>query len=124
MSKQLTRMILAVTTVLWVGVAAADEHAHMHSNFAPDIDAFHSLLAPAWHARPGKERTRNACAKAGDLEKSALEIRSTDATPLVAAIARLKSTCQDQPAAVDTAFIDVHEAFHRLLDAPASVAVR
>ncbi|MBP5986375.1 MAG: hypothetical protein KA538_04245 [Azonexus sp.] len=116
MAKPFATTLLVVTTAFWIGAAIADEHGHAHPHFAPDVDAFHSLLAPLWHARPGKARTRNACTKAGELAKGAAEIRSADATALVAAIHRLQSTCKGKPAEVDAAFFDVHEAFHHLID--------
>lgn len=122
MIKQFTRTILVVAMAVGIGAAVADEHGHMHQHFAPDVDAFHSLLAPIWHARPGKTRTRDACAKAGEMAKSAGEIRSTDASALVASIGRLQTACKGKPAGIDGAFHDVHEAFHQLIDAhpPAS----
>lgn len=122
MTKPIASMLLAVSTAFWIGTATADEHGHAHPHFSPDVDAFHSLLAPLWHARPGKARTRNACSSAGEMAKSAADIRSADATALVAAIHRLQSTCKSKPAEVDAAFFDVHEAFHHLIDArsPAS----
>ncbi|MBK7900925.1 MAG: hypothetical protein KA603_00080 [Azonexus sp.] len=121
MTKPFASMLLAVTTAFWIGTAAGDEHGHAHPHFSPDVDAFHSLLAPLWHARPGKTRSQNACSRAGDLAKSAADIRSANATALVAAIHRLQSTCKgSKPAAVDAAFFDVHEAFHHLIDAQPS----
>lgn len=98
------------------GVAAADEHGH--PRFAADVDAFHALLAPIWHARPGKARSRDACAKATEMARRAGEIRSADAAGLQASLSRLKATCQAAPDKVDAAFFDVHEAFHRLIEAP------
>jgi len=124
MAKQLTRMFLAVLTALWVTGAVAEDHAHMHHALPQDVDAFHSLLAPIWHARPGKERSRNACAKAAEMEKLAQGIRSADAAPLVAATATLKSRCKGKPADVDAALFDVHEAFHRLIDPKPPVSMR
>jgi len=122
MIKRFTRTILVVAMAVGIGAAVADEHGHAHPHFAPDVDAFHSLLAPIWHARPGKARTREACAKAGEMAKSAGEIRSTDASALVASIGRLQTACKGKPAGIDGAFHDVHEAFHQLIDAhpPAS----
>jgi hypothetical protein len=118
MIKQLTRTIFVIAMAVGVGVALADEHGHAHPHFAPDVDAFHSLLAPIWHARPGKARTKDACAKAGEMAKSAGEIRSADATALVASIGRLQSACKGKPAGIDAAFYDVHEAFHQLIEVP------
>ena len=124
MTKPFTTILLAVTTALWVGAAAAEEHGHMHPHFAPDIDAFHTLLAPIWHNQPGKARSRNACAQAGKMSESAAQIRSADARALVATIANLKSTCKTKPTAVDTALSDVHEAFHRLIETPPPASAR
>ena len=117
MIKQFTRTILVGAMAFGVGAAVADEHGHAHPHFAPDVDAFHSLLAPVWHARPGKARLRDACAKAGEMARSAGEIRSADATELLAAIGRLQATCKGKPVGIDAAFFDVHEAFHHLIDA-------
>jgi hypothetical protein len=52
MAKPFTTALLAVTTAFWVSAAIANKHPH--PLFAPDINAFHSLLAPIWRARPGK----------------------------------------------------------------------
>lgn len=117
MIKQFTRTILVGAMAFGFGAALADEHGHAHPHFAPDVDAFHSLLAPIWHARPGKARSREACAKAGEMANSAGQIRSADATALLASIGRLQAICKGKPAGVDAAFFDVHEAFHQLIDA-------
>lgn len=87
---------------------------HMHS-FAKDVDAFHAALAPLWHAPAGKERAQNVCAQANKLESLATDIRSGDAKPLRASITTLKAQCQTNPADIDTAFSQVHEAFHHLV---------
>ena len=122
MIKQFTTMFLAVTTAFWGGGAVAE--GHMHHHFPKDIDAFHALLAPIWHAQPGPARSRNACAKVAEMEAGARDIRSTDATSLVAAIAALKAKCQGPQAEVDVALFDVHEAFHGLIDHKPPAAMR
>lgn len=109
------KILLVVATFLG-GSALADEHGHMHHKFPKDIDAFHAVLAPVWHARPGPERTQDACAKAGEMARLANEIRSTDASQLVASISGLKSKCGSYKGEVDVALYDVHEAFHHLID--------
>lgn len=124
MLKQLTTMLLAVSTALGTGSALADEHGHRHHAFPKDIDAFHSLFAPIWHARPGQERSRNACAQTAEIGKLAQGIRSADSTPLVATIEVLEAKCKGRLADVDAALFDVHEAFHGLIDAKAPVAAR
>lgn len=115
MSKQAATTLLAAAATLWLGAAAAQGQRH-HHEFAPDVDAFHAVLAPVWHARPGKQRSRDACAKAGRMETLVSEIRSADAAALRDAIAALKTTCKTKPADVDGALHDVHEAFHRLIE--------
>lgn len=111
-----TTWIAAVVAAHLIGSAFAEEgHEHqMHHHFPNDVDAFHSVLAPIWHSRPGQERARNACAKAGEMEKLAKDIRSGDAAPLLASVANLKKKCPGKQADIDAALSEVHEAFHRL----------
>lgn len=125
MINKLSRMLLVVSSALWVTAALAETPGHKHHhNFPKDVDAFHAVLAPIWHARPGKERSRNACTQAAEMEKLARDIQSSDATTLVATINTLQGKCKGKPGDVDAAFFDVHEAFHRLIDAPATAAKR
>lgn len=114
-------LIAAVMAAHMVGSTLAAEQGeghghHHHHHFPKDVDAFHSVLAPVWHAAPGKERLRNACAKAGQMESLAKDIRSADASPLLAGIANLKKECRDGKGDVAGALSDVHEAFHRLIE--------
>lgn len=120
MTKRIARILVAVAATHCLGgalgSAIAQDHRH-HHDFAPDVDAFHAVLAPVWHARPGKARTQDACAKAGRMEALAKDIRSKDASALQASITALKATCKgNKLAEVDGALHDVHEAFHRLID--------
>lgn len=110
--KKLTTLLGSMLAVSFLGAAMADDHHHHH--FAKDVDAFHAVLAPVWHARPGPERLPNAFAKADELGRLASDIRSTDATKLVASIAAMKTACQSK-SDVDGTFHDVHEAFHHLI---------
>lgn len=107
--------LLSVALLIASGFVHADEH-HPHPKFAKDVDAFHAVLAPLWHARPGSERSQNTCAKVGEMSKLAADIRTTNSTQLVESLATLSGVCQSNPAGVDGAFHDVHEAFHRLID--------
>lgn len=111
--KKLIKLIGASLAITCLGSAMADDHHHHH--FAKDVDAFHAALAPVWHARPGPERLPNACAKVDELGRLASDIRSTDATKLVASIGTMKTACQSKSGDVDDAFHDVHEAFHQLI---------
>lgn len=110
--KKLIKLFGVSLAVTCLGSAIADDHHHHH--FAKDVDAFHAVLAPVWHARPGTERLPNACAKLDELGRLASDIRSADASKLVASIATMKTACQSK-GDVDGAFHDVHEAFHHLI---------
>ena len=110
--KKLTMLFGATLAVTCLSAAIADDHHHHH--FAKDVDAFHAVLAPVWHARPGPVRLPNACAKVDELGRLASAIRSTDAAKLVTSIATMKTACQSK-GDVDGAFYDVHEAFHHLI---------
>lgn len=113
MTRPIVRMLIAVAATQWLGAAVAQEHHH--HPFAPDVDAFHAVLAPVWHARPGTARSRDACAKAGRMASLAKDIRSADAAALQAAVAALQGTCRGKRTDVDGTLHDVHEAFHRLI---------
>lgn len=114
--KQMSLIAAVVAAHMIGGAIAAEQHEGHHHHFPKDVDAFHSVLAPVWHAAPGKERTRNACAKAGQMENLAKDIRSADASSLLAGIATLKKQCQDKKGDVEGALSEVHEAFHRLIE--------
>ena len=116
MNKFNSGKLLLVLAAFLGGSALADEHGDMHHKFAKDVDAFHAVLAPVWHARPGPERTQDACAKAGEMARLAKEIRSADASQLVASISMLKTKCESDKGGVDASLFDVHEAFHHLID--------
>lgn len=108
--------ILLVAAIFLGGSAFADGHDHMHHNFSKDVDAFHAVLAPVWHARPGSARTQDACDKAGEMARLAQAIRSADVSQLNASINLLKGKCDGGKDDVDVALYDVHEAFHRLIE--------
>lgn len=115
MIKKLTQLSIACVAGCFIGTAIADDHHHMH-RFAKDVDAFHAVLAPVWHAPQGSERLQNACAKAAEMESLAKAIRSSDASRLVASVGTLKTKCQGEQAGVEVALGDVHEAFHHLIE--------
>lgn len=116
-SKQKQWMVAAMAATMIGGALAAEEHEHGHHHqFPQDVDAFHGVLAPVWHAAPGKARNRNACSKAGQMARLANDIRSTDASALQAGVAALKKQCQRGKGDVDGALFDVHEEFHRLIE--------
>ncbi|UCV18968.1 hypothetical protein [Ferribacterium limneticum] len=100
----------------WSLAVGAEETHHPHHRLAKDVDAFHAVLAPVWHARPGPERSRNACAKAPEMVVLAGKISSTDASALSPSVGALSKVCQDGKGEIDASLFDVHEAFHRLID--------
>lgn len=123
MNKNFLKLSVFVLTATCMGAVMAEVPDHHHHNFAKDVDALHAVLAPIWHARPGSERLPNACAKVDELGRLASDIRSTDASNLVASIATMKTACQGK-GDVEGAFYDVHEAFHHLIDAKPAPAKR
>ncbi|NTV68656.1 MAG: hypothetical protein HGA71_00780 [Azonexaceae bacterium] len=116
MATKFCSLIGLLMAASWSLAVAAEEAHHPHHHMARDVDAFHAVLAPVWHARPGPERSRNACAKAPEMAALAGKIRSTDASALNASMSVLSKVCQDGKGEIDASLFDVHEAFHRLID--------
>jgi len=113
MQKIYIKLILSIASVLFAGVAIGEDK-HMHQ-FSKDVDAFHAVLAPLWHAQPGNERSQNVCSHAQKMENLAKEIHSGDSEMLRASLAALKIRCETNPSDIDAVFSDVHEAFHHLI---------
>lgn len=113
--KQKQSLVALMAASMIGGAIAAEQHEH-HHHFPKDVDAFHGVLAPVWHAARGKARNQNACNKAGQMESLAKNIGSTDASALQASIATLKTQCQARKGDVEGALFDVHEEFHRLIE--------
>jgi hypothetical protein len=117
MPRKQTHLIVLIVAALAVGAASAEDRHEEHAHrFAKDVDAFHSALAPLWHMRAGKERTQSTCAQAAKLGSLAKAIQSANAKPLVTSVAALEAQCQTNPTDIDTAFAQVHDAFHRLAE--------
>ena len=70
MMKNFLKLLGALSAATSLGAAIADDHHHHH--LAKDVDAFHAVLAPLWHARPGPERLPNACAKVDEMTRLAV----------------------------------------------------
>jgi hypothetical protein len=117
MTRKQKQSLVALMAATMIGGAIAAEHnEHHHHQFPKDVDAFHGVLAPVWHAALGKSRNRNACNKAGQMESLAKDISSTNASALQASIATLKKQCEAKTGDVEGALFDVHEEFHRLIE--------
>lgn len=110
------KMILLTAAALLSGSALAEERHENHAHaLAKDVDAFHAVLAPLWHAPPGTGRSKGACAKVEELANLAAAIHSGDAKPLLASVAALKAQCQAGTTETDAALSQLHDAFHRLI---------
>lgn len=110
-------LIALIGTLLMAGSALAQIGREKHDHgFSKDVEAFHAALAPLWHAKAGNERSKEVCARAGELENLANDIHSADAKVLLKSLAVLKVKCQAGSDHVDPAFAQVHEAFHRLAE--------
>jgi hypothetical protein len=108
--------VVIAAALLTATSMAQDNHENHAHDFSRDVDAFHAVLAPLWHSRQGKERSRQVCAQAQKLENLANGIHSGDAKKLLASIAALRAQCQARPTDIDASFSDVHEAFHCLIE--------
>jgi hypothetical protein len=109
------------------GDGDADEAAAM----PPELQKFHAVLAPRWHAKPGPERIADTCGAIGEFRTGADAVVaaqppagrdaaawSAGGKQLAEAVAALDATCQAHDAAgFEPAFAQVHERFHGLLEA-------
>lgn len=109
-------IVVTVAALLAGSIIAEDGHEHNAHAFAKDVDPLHAVLAPLWHSPPGKERSEKVCESAQKLENLAAAIRNAEVKPLLSSIAVLKAQCKTNPNDIDTAFSQVHEAFHRLAE--------
>lgn len=114
MLKKHMELSIALFALLSVSNVNGEEN-RMH-NFAKDVGAFHDVLAPLWHAPIGTERSQNVCKQAGKLETLAMEIHNEETKSLLKSITDLKAQCKTTPSDIDTAFSQVHDAFHHLAE--------
>ncbi len=95
--------------------ALAESEKHSH-HFAADVEAFHAILSPLWHAAEGAERLANACNEASNLRDSARAIKSKSNKSLSKSLKAFSKQCKkDQSSAAD-AFTRVHDEFHHLIE--------
>ena len=109
---------------------AHDEKGEM-ANLPPELAKFHDALAPRWHAPKGAERMTATCgaiaefttdadavAKAAPPAKGDASKWAQEGKELTEAVAALKVTCDAKDAAgFETAFANMHQEFHELLEA-------
>jgi hypothetical protein len=99
-----------------------------HPKLTPELDAFHEVLAPRWHADKGDARINDTCTAAPDFLTKAKAIEAGPVPPkadakewasaahmLVASVEGLSQTCAGDRASFDAAFTSVHDAFHALM---------
>jgi hypothetical protein len=104
----------------------AGEGAGEHGKLTPELDAFHEVLAPRWHAAAGPARTTDACAAVPDFRTRAEAVKGAAAPAgasasdwaqasekLVASVGGLDEACKSNDAAkIEPAFSALHDAFH------------
>jgi hypothetical protein len=107
--------------------ARGEEH---HHELTPELDAFHDLLAPLWHADKGDARRQKTCGAVPDFKTRAAAVKaaaapaSVDAAAwsgagaeLETAVSGLEAACGGaDPAAFDPAFEAVHTKFHGAME--------
>jgi hypothetical protein len=105
------------------------DHDKEHAKLTPELNAFHDVLAPRWHADPGEARVTDTCAAQPEMltKSQAVEAAAppadvdaavwTDAAhKLTAVVEALGQTCAGDRTAFDAAFSSVHDGFHYLME--------
>lgn len=95
--------------------AFADRGAHDHE-FVGDVQAFHEVLSPLWHATANEMRKRNTCNAIPSMQTMASQMKYPSANALVQAIDNLQKTCSDKLTQFDASFVHVHDLFHKVWD--------
>jgi hypothetical protein len=106
---------------------SADQH---HAEMPSEMQAFHDLLSPRWHAPQGAQRMKDTCDAVPQFQANADAIGKatppttadadtwTNATrALVSAVGDLATACKGNQGAFEAAFSKVHEVFHALMAA-------
>jgi hypothetical protein len=105
-------------------------HKGEHDDLSPELHKGREVFAPLWHAEKGAKRTADTCAAVPNIAAAADAVGK--ATPpasanadtwtagtrrLVDAVAKLGDACKTNDAATfETAFNDVHEAIHAIME--------
>jgi hypothetical protein len=110
--------------------AAHGGHGEHHGTGLPaELDRFHAILAPRWHAEAGPARHKETCAAVGDFQRGADDIgkaaapAGVDAAAWKAAAADLDAkvdalavACPGPQTGFDAAFSTLHDAYHHIVD--------
>ncbi len=138
-----TRALLLVCTLLLVACgggsssgggesqsAGGEEGGDHHASLPPEVNAFHAVLAPAWHSEAGEARRVAACEAAASLVDRARGVTIAEtpasandaATYAEAAAALLRTSeelatdCDADGAGAEAALSTVHDVFHALVE--------
>jgi hypothetical protein len=101
-----------------------------HGKLTPELEAFHDLLSPRWHAAPGEQRRADTCAVIADFRTRSAAIKTAAApagaeaaawteagSSLEQSVADLATACGDSDLArFDTAFEAVHTRYHHAME--------
>jgi len=98
-----------------------------HPPLTPEMEAFHDVLKPLWHAEPGADRQTGTCAKAGELLGLSEKIQNAPnpgadqaawelaVRQLMLSLVKLMDECKTG-GDFEANFRAVHDGFHALLD--------
>ncbi len=124
------------TTTPQPGTGSGAEHqgedsgaAGEHGKLTPELNAFHDLLAPRWHAAAGAQRIADTCGAIDQFKAAAAAVGkstppvatnadtwTTATRALDAAVEDLAAACSAKAdAKFEAAFVKVHDAFHKLM---------
>ncbi len=102
------RALLTMTLLLSTSLMA-EEHKH---DFNQDVDAFHTVLAPLWHAKADAKRQQDTCAALPSMQTMADKMHYPSAAKLSASIVALQKQCGGELSAFNGGFSQLHDAFH------------
>jgi hypothetical protein len=108
----------------------AGEGKEDHPKLTPELEAFHQVIGPLWHADKGEARQKDTCAAVPEFKTRAAAIKgaaapaSVDAAAwtsaggeLEAAVTGLETACGGaDPAAFEPAFEAMHTKFHGAME--------
>lgn len=108
---------------------ATKTESDKHANMSPEINKFHDVLAPRWHAEKGPQRMKDTCAAVAEFQADADALTknppagadaaawTTGTKELTDAVVGLDGTCKVNDAtAFESAFERVHHGFHAVME--------
>lgn len=104
-------LFLGLLSLCVHSIASAEEHDH---HFVADIQSFHDVLSPLWHADVSSKRQADTCAAIPQMRAAAQKMTYAAAPDLVESLNNLQKFCRADPKTFNASFHLVHEAFHRV----------